>query len=46
MKNSQGVNNNDKKKGHANKWYIQNPEFVLENETHKHLWNFEIQTNN
>ena len=21
-----------------------NPEFVLENETHKHLWDFEIQT--
>ena len=27
-----------------NKWYIHNPEFVLENETLKILWDFEIQT--
>ncbi len=28
---------------HANKWYMHNPESVLENETHKLLWDFEIQ---
>ena len=27
-----------------NKWYIHNPDFVLENEIHKLLWNFDIQT--
>ena len=27
-----------------NKWYMHNPESVLENETHKLLWDFEIQT--
>ena len=29
---------------HTNKWYMHNPKFVLENERHKILWNFEIQT--
>ena len=28
----------------TNKWYIHNTKFVLENETHKLLWDFEIQT--
>ena len=28
----------------TNKWYIHNPESVLQNETHKLLWDFEIQT--
>ena len=28
---------------HANKWYMHNPESVLENETHKLLGDFEIQ---
>ena len=28
---------------HMNKWYMYNPESVLENETHKLLWDFEIQ---
>ena len=27
-----------------NKWYMHNPESVLENETHKFLWDFDIQT--
>ena len=27
-----------------NKWYMHNPESILENETHKILWDFEIQT--
>ena len=27
-----------------NKWYMHNPISVLENETHKLLWDFEIQT--
>ena len=27
-----------------NKWYLYNPEFVLENEMHKLLWDFNIQT--
>ena len=31
---------------HTNKWYMRNPEPVLENETHKILWDFEIQTVN
>ena len=30
--------------GHTNKWYMYNPESVLENETHKLLWYFEIET--
>ena len=29
---------------HTNKWYMHNPESVLENGTHKLLWDFEIQT--
>ena len=28
---------------HTDKWYIQNPESVIENKTHKILWDFEIQ---
>ena len=29
---------------HTNKWYMHNPESVLENKTHKILLDFEIQT--
>ena len=29
---------------HTNKWYMYNPESVLQNEMHKVLWDFEIQT--
>ena len=29
---------------HTNKWYNDNPESVLKNETHKLLWDFDIQT--
>ena len=29
---------------HKSKWYMHNPESVLENETHKLLWDFAIQT--
>ena len=29
---------------HTNKWYMYNPEFILENKTQKILWDFEIQT--
>ena len=29
---------------HANKWYMFNPAAVLENDTHKLLWDFDIQT--
>ena len=29
---------------HSNKWYIHNPAPVPENDTHKLLWNFNIQT--
>ena len=29
---------------HTNKWYIHNPESILENETHEIFWGFEIQT--
>ena len=28
---------------YPNRWYVHNPEFVLEKETHKLLWDFEIQ---
>ena len=28
----------------ANKWYIHNPESVLENETHKIVWDFKLRT--
>ena len=30
---------------HTNKWFLHNPASVLENETYKLLWNFDIQTN-
>ena len=30
--------------GHTNKWYIHNPASVLENDMHKLLWDFDIQT--
>ena len=29
---------------HMKKWYMHNPESVLENETQEILWDFEIQT--
>ena len=29
---------------HTNKWYMHNPAHVLENDTHKLLWDFNIQT--
>ena len=29
---------------HTNKWYMHNPESVLEHETHKLLWDFDTQT--
>ncbi len=29
---------------HTNKWYKHNPASVLENDTHKLLWDFDIQT--
>ena len=29
---------------HTTKWCMHNPESILENETHKIFWNFEIQT--
>ena len=29
---------------HTNKWYMHNPESILENETHKLLWDLEIKT--
>ena len=29
---------------HANKWHIHNPAPVLENDTHRLLWDFDIQT--
>ena len=28
----------------TNKWYMHNPEFILENFAQKILWDFEIQT--
>ena len=30
---------------HTNEWYMHNPAPVLRNDTHKLLWNFDIQTN-
>ena len=30
--------------GHTNKWYMLNPTSVQENDTHKPLWSFDIQT--
>ena len=29
---------------HTNKWYMHNPAPVLENDTHKLIWDFNIQT--
>ena len=29
---------------HSTKWYMHKPESVLENKTHKILWDFEVQT--
>ena len=29
---------------HTNKWYMHNPAPILENDTHKLLWDFDIQT--
>ena len=29
---------------HSNKWYMHNQESILENVTHKIIWDFEIQT--
>ena len=29
---------------HTNKWYMHNPALVLENDTHKLFWNFDIHT--
>ena len=29
---------------HTNKWYMHNPATVLANDTHKLLWDFDIQT--
>ena len=29
---------------HINKWYMHNPESVLENDMHKFLWDFDIKT--
>ena len=29
---------------HTNKWYMHNPAAVLENDTHKLLWDFDIHT--
>ena len=31
---------------YTNNWYMHNPERVLENDTNKHLWDFNIQTDN
>ena len=30
--------------GHTNKWYMHNPATVQENDTHKLLWDFDIET--
>ena len=32
------------KSDHTNKWYMHNPTSVLENETHKLPWDFDLQT--
>ena len=32
------------RKFHTNKWYMHNPAPVLENDSHKLLWDFNIQT--
>ena len=31
---------------HTNKWYMHNPALVLENDTHKLQWDFDVQTDN
>ena len=36
--------NNNSQLGHTNKWYMHNPALVQENDTHKLLWDFSIQT--
>ena len=33
------------KSDHTNEWYMHNPESFPENNTHKLLWDFDIQTN-
>ena len=38
------VSNNNNKKKNKKKWYIHNQVSVLENETHKTVWDFGIQT--
>ena len=48
LNNNNNDNNNSNKLckklkfDHMNKWYMHNPESVLENETHLLLWDFEI----
>ena len=42
--NNNDNNNNDNKFDHTNKWYMHNPAPVLENDSHKLLWDFNIQT--
>ena len=32
------------KHDHTTKWYMYNPESIVENETHKLIWDFEIPT--
>ena len=32
------------KSDHTNKWYMHNPTPILENDTHKLLWDFDIHT--
>ena len=36
--------NNKYQLDHANKWYMHNQALVLEKDTHKLLWDFDIQT--
>ena len=36
------INKNSNNNNHTNKWYVHNLESVLENETYKILWDFEI----
>ena len=42
--NNNNNNNNKFQFDHANKWYMHNPAPDLENDTHKLLWDFDIQT--
>ena len=44
MKNSQGVICREFQSDHTNKWYMHNPAPVLKNDSHKLLWDFNIQT--